>query len=88
MNVTNAGSRRAREVVQVYLSDEYASIAPPVKRLAAFTSVMIAPGETVELDLDIPHAKFGFHGTNGFVIEPGDFRIGVGPLSTKLSLPA
>ena len=49
--VTNAGDRAGKEVVQVYLRDEVASIARTATSLAAFTTVELEPGRTVTVTL-------------------------------------
>ncbi|MFT5143320.1 MAG: beta-glucosidase, partial [Thalassolituus oleivorans] len=77
VTVSNTGLRAARQVVAVYLSDLYASVAPPVEILAAFKSTHLGPGESKREILQVPQAAFGFNGPEGFVIEPGEFRIRV-----------
>ena len=85
VRVANIGDRSGSEVVQVYLSDLYASVAPRVERLAAFQSVQVGMGDSVEVRLTIPAEAFGFHGPDGFVIEPGDFRLRVGRHTINLT---
>lgn len=78
ITVTNTGQRAGTEVVQAYLTDLYASVAPRVERLADFRSVTVRAGESVEVVLNISAAAFGFHSPDGFVIEPGEFRLRIG----------
>lgn len=64
VRVTNAGARRGREVVQVYLAPTPRA-APtatnpdrPARRLAAFAGIEADPGETVEVTLELPRRAF------------------------------
>ena len=45
VDVTNTSDRRGDEVIQAYLEDVVASVAPPVRRLVAFERRTIEPGE-------------------------------------------
>jgi len=45
VTVTNTGAVAGDEIVQLYLTDTYASMARPVKELAGFARVNLAPGE-------------------------------------------
>ncbi len=76
VTVKNTGSVSGDEVVQLYLHDEYASVARPIKELKAFKRVTLAPGESREVTLILPARSFGFWDrTLKFTTEPGDFRI-------------
>ena len=46
IDVSNVSARSGDEVVQVYLEDIVATMAPPVRRLIAFDRRTLAPGET------------------------------------------
>jgi len=77
--VKNIGSCDGDEVVQLYVRDEVASVAPASKLLKRFQRVHINKGETAELsfyllprDLSVYSAEKGWH------VEEGEFTIMVG----------
>ncbi len=45
-DVTNTGSRRGKQVVQLYVSDKNGTFGRPVKELKGFAKVEVEPGET------------------------------------------
>ncbi len=56
------------------MSDLYATVAPPVRRLRAFEKVELAPGESRTVTFAVPVDHLAFWGLNGaWVVEPGDF---------------
>lgn len=82
LDVENVSDRRGDDVVQVYLEDVVASVAPPVRRLVAFDRRTVDPGETVTVSFELGGEQLGFWSTDAaparFVVEPGLFRIHVG----------
>lgn len=81
VDVSNQGSRSGKEVVQVYVRDEYATITPPVKRLRAFDKVTVGPSKAKKANFSIPVSDLGFWGLDGrHVVEPGRFTLLVGGL--------
>ncbi|WP_173921640.1 glycoside hydrolase family 3 N-terminal domain-containing protein [Agromyces sp. Marseille-P2726] len=82
VEVTNTSSRPGDEVVQAYLEDVVASVAPPVRRLVAFERRTVEPGATVTVSFELGTAELGFWSTDSaparFVVEPGLFRIHIG----------
>ncbi len=79
VDVTNAGLRPGKEVVHLFVSDLYASVAPPVRRLRAFTKIDLAPGERRTVTFAVPVSDLAFVGLDGtWVVEPGDFVAAVG----------
>lgn len=58
VKVTNTGEMEGDEVVQVYIHDELASVARPLKELAAFGRVTLKPGESKVVELEIPYRRF------------------------------
>ena len=78
-NVKNIGPYDGDEVVQLYVRDEVASVAPASKLLKSFQRIHINKGETqqvtfvlTERDLSVYSAEKGWH------IEPGEFTIMIG----------
>ena len=83
--VTNTGDRAGDEVVQVYLRDEISSVTRPVKELAGFQRITLQPGETQMVDIPIePRSLMMWNREMQREIEPGTFRIMVGPNSVDL----
>ncbi|UVP11420.1 fibronectin type III-like domain-contianing protein [Bacteroides ovatus] len=82
----NVGDRAGREVVQLYIRDEVATIVPREKELRDFASVTLNPGEqkTVEFTLT-PEAFMILNNKMQKATEPGSFLIMVGTNSQKLS---
>ena len=84
--VTNTGERAGDEVVQVYLRDEVSSVTRPVKELAGFQRITLAPGETRMVDIAIrPEAFALWNRDMQRVVEPGEFTIMAGPNSVDLT---
>jgi beta-glucosidase len=84
VTVTNTGSREGTEVVQLYVRDEVASVSPRVRQLEAFTRVTLKPGEARAVSLRVPLRNLAFYGLDMKpVVEPGTFRVFVGPNSTE-----
>ncbi len=79
VDVSNTGDRVGEEVVQVYVRDDVASVAQPVRSLQAFRRVSLKPGEkrTVTLVLG-PDAFALYDRSMRRVIEPGTFTVFAG----------
>jgi beta-glucosidase len=89
VTVRNTGTRTGDEVVQLYLHDEYASVARPLKELKAFRRVTLAPGESRVVELDLPYRSFGlWNGSMQFAVEPGDFTVMIGRNADDVVLSA
>ena len=58
VTVTNTGSVAGDEVIQLYAHDELASVVRPMKELVAFKRVSLAPGESQEVELEVPYRRF------------------------------
>lgn len=85
--VTNSGERAGDEVVQLYLNDEYASITRPVKQLAGFARVHLAPGESGRVTFTVPVDLLSFAGIDGRrIVEPGTIKVMVGTSSEVIRL--
>jgi beta-glucosidase len=87
VTVANTGSRAGDEVVQLYVRELYASIAPPVKRLRAFERVALKAGERRTVTFRVPVRDLSFIGRDDKpVVEPGPFDVMVGGLSARLTV--
>jgi beta-glucosidase len=88
VQVRNTGTRRGREVVQVYASRPGSSVSRPLKWLAGFAAVDAGPGETVEVGVLIPPRAFQHWDGQGWATEPGPFTLLAGPSSASVPLAA
>lgn len=79
VDVSNSGDRAGDEVVQLYVRDDVASVAQPVRSLQGFRRVSLAAGEkrTVTFVLG-PDALALYDRSMRRVVEPGTFTIFVG----------
>jgi beta-glucosidase len=83
VDVTNTGSRRGDEVVQLYIHDPVASISQPVRRLRGFERVTLARGERRTVTFTLDKSDFGFYDNSGeFVVEPGRIDVYAGNSSS------
>jgi beta-glucosidase len=86
VDVTNAGARAGDDVVQLYIRDEISSVSRPVKELKGFGRVSIKPGETRTITFSIGPEELRFYNREmKRVVEPGGFKIMVGPNSVDLT---
>ena len=79
VTVTNTGTVAGDEVVQLYIHDELACVARPMKELAAFKRVTLAPGESREVELEVPYRRFALWDERMVQrVEEGWFQIWLG----------
>lgn len=79
VGVTNTGSVRASEVVQLYSRDPVASVTRPVRELQAIARVHLGPGESATVAVDLPVDALGFTGPDmRYVVEPGAIELLLG----------
>jgi len=88
IDITNTGERIGDEVVQLYVRDEYASVARPDKELKRFQRITLKPGEkrTVTFTLDKDAFAFYDEKTGEWIVEPGDFTIMAGSSSADIRI--
>ncbi len=87
VKVTNTGTRVGSEVVQVYLADLVASIAPPAKRLVRYARISLQPGKSELLAFTLDRNDLSFIGAdNKPTLEPGDFEVSVGGMHLRFAL--
>ncbi|GAA3371077.1 glycoside hydrolase family 3 C-terminal domain-containing protein [Streptomyces sannanensis] len=58
VRIRNTGTRRGREVVQLYLAPLDDTVERPARWLAGFASAEAAPGETAEVTVELPRRAF------------------------------
>jgi beta-glucosidase len=79
IDVSNTGDYDGKETVLVYVTDEVASIAPPVKRLRAFDKRLIEVGKTETYQFEIDLDDLAFVGLdNTWQTESGTYTILIG----------
>ncbi|CAM3824092.1 beta-xylosidase/alpha-l-arabinosidase [Nocardioides zeicaulis] len=79
VRVTNTGDRAGADVVQLYGRDVVASVTRPLAQLLGFRRVVLAPGATALVELDVPPARLAFTGRDGTrVVEPGTLLLWTG----------
>jgi beta-glucosidase len=79
VEVKNTGSLAGKEVVQWYISDEYASITPANKKLKYFEKIDLNPGESKTVSITIDSKTLAFVNTkNEWITEAGTFIVSIG----------
>lgn len=80
VTVKNLGQMKAKEVIQLYISDEKGSVIRPVRELKGFQKVSFEPGESKEIIFTITEEQLKFHDINmNNVVESGNFTVFIGP---------
>ncbi|MFK7775676.1 MAG: glycoside hydrolase family 3 N-terminal domain-containing protein [Saprospiraceae bacterium] len=86
-SLKNTGRRIGKEVVQIYIGDDYASITPSIKRLRAFRKIELKAGEEQQLDFVIPIKQLAFvNAQNEWILEEGTFKLFVGNMTAEFEL--
>lgn len=83
--VKNIGKVNGKEVVQLYVSDLFASITPSVKRLRGFEKINLSSGEENLVSFKITSDDLAFVGLNNqWRVEEGEFEIKIDALSQRM----
>ncbi|WP_199044515.1 beta-glucosidase [Glycomyces salinus] len=93
VRVRNTGGRTGREVVQVYLAPEPGTEVPggiEAHRLAGFAAVEAAPGEAVEVEIELEERSFQFWdaASSAWKTVPGTWTVQAGRSVGDLRLSA
>ncbi len=84
VKVTNNGSMKAKEVVQLYIKDEIGSVTRPDKELKGFEKIELAAGESKTVSFTITPKMLEFTGISmEKVLEAGDYTVMVGTSSKE-----
>jgi beta-glucosidase len=79
VKVRNLGPRAGEEVVQLYLTDEEASVAVPVRQLCGFRRIALEAGEEQVVSFEISARQMALIDEAGnCLLEPGRFTVAVG----------
>ncbi|MCE5251971.1 glycoside hydrolase family 3 C-terminal domain-containing protein [bacterium] len=85
VDVTNTGTVRGDEVVQLYLHDEIASVSRPEKELKGFRRISLDPGETRTVSMTLAAQEMTMLNEDmQWVVEPGEFRVMAGSSSSDI----
>lgn len=77
LDVTNTGTVRGKETVQIYVTDEASRLKRPEKELKAFQKVELEPGETKTISFTLGYRDFAYYDPEvpDWVVEEGSFLI-------------
>ncbi len=77
VRITNSGTRRGREVIQLYVTPTDPDAARPPRWLAGFASIEAAPGESTEVTVELPRRAFETwdEQTNSWTYMKGSYEI-------------
>ena len=79
IEITNTGKYKGKEVVQLYITDEFASVTPPLLALKDFVTIELNPGEKALVSFDVSRDQLSFYNQqNKWITEPGSFEVSVG----------
>jgi beta-glucosidase len=86
VTVKNNSSIAGKEVIQLYVSDDYASLIPTGKSLKRFQKIEVPANSEISKTFYLNKSDFQFVGANGaFLLEEGSFTISITDLSKKVS---
>ena len=87
-DIKNTGDRAGDEIVQLYIQDVVASVAPFDQVLRGFDRVSLEPGEskTVKFELTPKRDLKMLDRDNQWVVEPGKFEVRVGSSSSETGI--
>lgn len=86
VDVTNTSEVDCKEVIQLYLSDDYASISPANKKLIRFDKIALKAGETKTINFNIQEDDLSFMNEDGIkILENGTFTIKIDELTSTFN---
>ena len=88
--ITNTGKTAGQEVAQLYIGCKSEQIFRPRKELKGFTKILLQPGETKEVTINLDDKAFRYYNvvTKGWEIETAEYVIMVGASSADIRLQA
>ncbi len=83
VDVTNSGAMDGEEVVQLYIRHPDSKYRRSLKDLKGFERVLVKAGQTIVITMELGPGELSCYDTElgGYVVEPGEFEIMVGPSS-------
>ncbi|NGP46490.1 beta-glucosidase [Bacillaceae bacterium SIJ1] len=80
IDITNTGDAAGKEVVQLYVTDKFASVTRAERLLKDFQKVELQPGETKTVQFTIAASHLELVTARGeYIVEPGEFILTAGP---------
>lgn len=87
LTLTNTGDRYGEEVVQFYVHDQMALVTRPVKELKGFKRVGLKPGQSVQLQWQLPVNLLAYYDADmNLIVEPGTVSVMIGSSSEDIRL--
>jgi beta-glucosidase len=88
VRVENTGDRPGSEVVQLYIGFPGDVVDRPSKLLRGFRKIRLQPGECQKVSFMVPMDELSYwdEAANSWKLEPGEYRVLVGPSSRKEDL--
>ncbi|MBI4900015.1 MAG: glycoside hydrolase family 3 C-terminal domain-containing protein [Actinobacteria bacterium] len=86
VEVSNAGSRTGKHVVQLYVSSPAGPVRRPRRELRGFAKVALEPGERITVSIDLPRRAFAYWDVtvDGWIVSPGEYVVAVGADATTV----
>ena len=87
-DITNTGKTAGADVAQVYVTPSKSAVPMPDKQLKGFQRVVLQPGETKHISLELDARAFAYYdvAAKSWKITPGKFGVLVGDSSASLPL--
>ncbi|UMB61785.1 glycoside hydrolase family 3 C-terminal domain-containing protein [Lutibacter sp. A80] len=84
--ISNTGSLKGDEVVQLYITDKESSVVRPLKSLRGIKRISLNPGESTQVEFTVNTEDLSFYDVTKQekVVEPGIFEIGIGASSKEM----
>ncbi|UMB53312.1 glycoside hydrolase family 3 C-terminal domain-containing protein [Lutibacter sp. A64] len=84
--ISNTGSLKGDEVVQLYITDKESSVVRPLKSLRGIKRISLEPGQSTEVKFTVNTEDLSFYDITKQekVVEPGIFEIGIGASSKEM----
>ena len=86
LDITNTGTRKGAEVVQLYVGDLRPTVSRPPKELKGFEKVFLEPGETKTASFDLSESAFAYYDVQNkrWTAAPGVYEILAGSSSRDI----
>lgn len=88
VDVTNNGSCKGKEVVQLYVAAGEGHVIRPVRELKGFEKVELQPGETKTVSFELDQRSFAYWNTaiHDWHVESGEYEIQIGKNCEEIAL--
>lgn len=90
VDITNTGTMKGKEVVQLYVSDQNGTVGRPLKELKGFSKIELKPGETntVTMKLAARDLSYFHTGLGDWYVPSGTYAVLVGHAGDDIRLQA